>query len=134
MEGKSYLKCRQEDSVLELSLADDSTRNAVSEGLCKELLDRLEQAVADRKTKVVILSAQGEYFCSGGDFKAFINSDENIADQVSRTIRDFFNPVVRSIRELPMPVIAAVLMRTQDRPVFLKSLISSVAGRTHRNA
>jgi enoyl-CoA hydratase/carnithine racemase len=65
--------------VAVVTLDDPTTRNALSDALLDELLDRLEQARADPAVRVVVLaSADEKVFSSGGNLKAFADDTPTI--------------------------------------------------------
>ena len=60
------------NGVARIVLDDPATRNALSDVLLDQLIERLEQARADDTVRVVVLaSADERVFSSGGDLKAF---------------------------------------------------------------
>ena len=61
-----------ERGVARVVLDDPRTRNALSDALLDQLLERLEQARDDDAVRVVVLASTGSrVFSSGGDLKAF---------------------------------------------------------------
>lgn len=80
-------------------------RPQVMNALNREMRQRITAALADpTETKVVVITGQGRAFCSGQDLfsEAFSPGD------VSRVLREEYEPMLRAIVDCPVPVIAAV--------------------------
>lgn len=66
--------------VATLTLDDPRTRNALTDGMLDQLIARLEEARDDDAVRVVVLtSADGKVFSSGGDLKSFADDTSVIA-------------------------------------------------------
>jgi 2-(1,2-epoxy-1,2-dihydrophenyl)acetyl-CoA isomerase len=64
--------------------------------------------LAEKNARVLVLTGAGRGFCAGQDL-----SDRAVAPgaqrvDLGRSIEEYYNPLVRTLHELPMPVIAAV--------------------------
>lgn len=82
--------------------------NSFNEAMHRALFAALEAAEDDRGCGAVVLTGAGRGFCAGQDL-----SDRNVAagdapPDLSVTIDTLYNPLVRKLRALPFPVIAAV--------------------------
>ena len=55
------------DAVATVTLDSQHNRNALSQQLVTELVERLERADADGDVKVVLIRQEGKVFCSGAD-------------------------------------------------------------------
>jgi enoyl-CoA hydratase/carnithine racemase len=55
------------DSVATITLDSQHNRNALSQQLVTELVERLERAEGDDEAKVVLVRQEGKVFCSGAD-------------------------------------------------------------------
>jgi enoyl-CoA hydratase len=87
---------RDERGAVRLVTIDrQERRNAVDH----EALDELHQAItAESDARVVVLTGAGEHFCAGADL-------EGVEDT---TFRDRLAVVLRDLRSLPLPTIAAI--------------------------
>ncbi|MFF0148424.1 short chain enoyl-CoA hydratase /enoyl-CoA hydratase [Amycolatopsis sulphurea] len=90
------------DAVLTITLDRPRSMNALTESCRRELLTALHGA-ADPAVRAVVLTGAGRAFCVGQDLSA---TDELVRADV--TVRDTYNPLVRALKELDKPVIAAV--------------------------
>jgi 2-(1,2-epoxy-1,2-dihydrophenyl)acetyl-CoA isomerase len=80
--------------------------NACTESMLTELKAALAEAEADLSCRALLLTGAGRAFCSGQD----------LADRLARPTEKvvggaqeyFYNPLIRKLRSLPFPVVAAV--------------------------
>jgi 2-(1,2-epoxy-1,2-dihydrophenyl)acetyl-CoA isomerase len=88
--------------VAVLTLNRPDRLNALTSDLGEELDAALGRLAADPEVRAIVLTGAGRAFCSGADLKgASKNGGEAL-------LRDVFNPLVRTIAELDVPVVAAV--------------------------
>ena len=88
--------------VLTLTLNRPARRNALDEALITRLHRRLAAASDDAAVRAVVLTGAGGAFSSGADLK------EAATALTGDLIERGYNPVIRAIRRMPKPVIAAV--------------------------
>ncbi len=79
--------------------------NARMHGEVHEVLKRVRQ---DAEVRVLLLTGEGRGFCAGQDL-----ADRNVtpgaaAPDLGESIEKFYNPLIRALRDLPIPVICAV--------------------------
>ncbi|UYV39363.1 enoyl-CoA hydratase-related protein [Rhodobacteraceae bacterium D3-12] len=92
-----------EDNICVITLNRPDKMNALTEQMRAEIPDALHHAEKDG-ARVVVITGAGGAFCSGQDL-----GDANIGGlDLERGLRDEYNPLLKAISELPMPVIAAV--------------------------
>lgn len=96
---------RQSYRILTLNRPD--RLNAFNEDMHRALAAALADAEADQACRALMITGAGRAFCAGQD----------LADRVAKpgqtmvlgeTVERFYNPLVRKLRALPFPVIAAV--------------------------
>jgi 2-(1,2-epoxy-1,2-dihydrophenyl)acetyl-CoA isomerase len=97
-----------EDGVALLSLNRPDQLNSFNTQMHKEVREALKQVRQDPQVRVLLLTGEGRGFCAGQDL-----SDRNVAPgaqvpDLGESIEAFYNPLVRALRDLPMPVICAV--------------------------
>ena len=93
------------DGVAELRLHRPEVRNALSTGLLVELRDQLRSVHDDPAVRVVLVSGSGEVFCAGADVREF---GPNPPAEASLARIGLVVEVLRRLRELPQPTLAAV--------------------------
>ena len=97
-------------AVARITLNRPEKRNALNDVVIAGLKDGLTQASKDERVRVVVISGAGKDFCSGADLSALqkiagASVAENAED--ARLLLELF----LLIRQLPVPVIAAVTGR-----------------------
>lgn len=103
----NYLKITSSQNVITISLNRPEKRNAFHPGMIKELTAGFKKVAKDKAARAVILTGEGQSFCSGGDLEwmksmAKYSAKENLKDAV-----DLFD-MYWSIRSCPVPVIGKV--------------------------
>lgn len=105
MAESAYQTIRSEhaDGVTTITLDRPDSLNALNATMRRELLAAVKAAGRDEAVRAVVLTGAGRGFCSGADLRG--GSAER---EFRRVVTDEYNPLIRAIRELPKPVIAAV--------------------------
>lgn len=81
--------------------------NSFNEEMHAALMFALVDAEADGNCRALVLTGAGRGFCAGQDLSNRIFSPGQVPD-LSSTLERLYNPLVRKIRSLQMPVICAV--------------------------
>lgn len=92
-------------AVATLTLDRPTALNALSLGLKVALRGALESIAADRSVRVVILTGAGRAFCAGQDLDE--RADPG-AQPLDVELRERYAPIIRAIRTMDQPVIAAI--------------------------
>lgn len=92
--------------IARLTLNRPDKLNSLTRSMLADLRSALATVAATKHVRVLVLTGAGRAFCAG----QFLGELEAFADppSVETQIRDFYNPVVRALRDMPMPVLAAV--------------------------
>jgi 2-(1,2-epoxy-1,2-dihydrophenyl)acetyl-CoA isomerase len=101
---------RVEDGAATIELNRPQVLNAWNTQLGADLLAALRAAAEDDDVRAVLLTGAGRAFSSGADLKDVSGGDvtaDGHAD-VYKTLTERYHPIMRAIREIPKPVIAAV--------------------------
>lgn len=96
------------EGVRTLTLNRPNAYNALTVELKERLLAALRDAAATAGVRAVVLTGAGKAFCAGQDLKEHVGLLQAGDEEPLRTVREHYNPIVRSIVEMPKPVIAAV--------------------------
>ena len=81
------------------------TSSTASTGRCRwRLIHALDECATDKSVRAVLLTGEGRAFCAGQDLAEAIAPGTKIEDILTTQ----YNPIIRRIRDLPKPVIAAV--------------------------
>src|SRR5271163_4429709 len=94
------------DGVCEISLVRPELLNRFDNQLQIELATSLEELSKDDGVRAIVLGSTGKAFSAGGDF-ALMRAAHDDADSRRETVEAGAR-IVRSFRELPQPIVAAV--------------------------
>lgn len=97
-----HLLVAREEGVLRLTLNRPDSLNSLTPALLDDLRRQVEQAGGDDDVRCVVLTGSGRAFSSGQAIKGVPPID------VEDVLRDHYNPLVRALRDLDKPVIAAI--------------------------
>jgi enoyl-CoA hydratase len=100
------LSVAHEDAVLRIAFTRPDRLNAVTAEVLDDLADLLVEAGDDTGVRVVVLSGEGRAFSSGADLQGAVSGRADDAPRVSTLLAA--NRVVRALRAMPQPTIAAV--------------------------
>jgi len=81
--------------------------NSFNEAMHAALMSALIEAEADDSCRAIVLTGAGRGFCAGQDLSDRVFSPGQVPD-LSSTLERLYNPLVRKLRALQMPVICAV--------------------------
>jgi 2-(1,2-epoxy-1,2-dihydrophenyl)acetyl-CoA isomerase len=81
--------------------------NALTEPMHLMLRDALAQAEADENCRALLLTGAGRGFCAGQDLNDRL-SQAGETPVLGGALQAYYNPLVRKLRSLPFPVVAAV--------------------------
>jgi enoyl-CoA hydratase/carnithine racemase len=107
--GDAVLVTEPANGVRLLTLNRPRVRNAMTAEMTLAWNSALDRVSADRDTRVVVVTGQGNSFCSGADLSWLDQGSEE--DVTIDRLRDRMLPFYRSWlrpRQLPFPVLAAV--------------------------
>jgi 2-(1,2-epoxy-1,2-dihydrophenyl)acetyl-CoA isomerase len=82
--------------------------NAFNIALHEALAAAIDEAAADETCRALLITGAGRAFCSGQDLHDRVMKPGHVAAKAGEALLKHYNPLLRKIRELPMPVVAAV--------------------------
>jgi 2-(1,2-epoxy-1,2-dihydrophenyl)acetyl-CoA isomerase len=81
--------------------------NAFNDAMHLALRTAIEEAEADENCRALLVTGAGKGFCAGQDLNdRLVKPGEKMPPSTS--LEQYYNPLVRKLRDLPFPVIAAV--------------------------
>lgn len=81
--------------------------NSFTEDMHRALKAALDEAEDDSKCRALLITGAGRGFCAGQDLNdRLAKPGETIV--LGGTLEEFYNPLIRKLRDLPFPVVAAV--------------------------
>ena len=94
----------REGDVTTLKLNRADRYNSFNQAMAFELQRTLDQCAKDG-TRCIVLTGEGKAFCAGQDLNEVIDPN---GPPMQRIVADHFNPIIKRLREIELPVIAAV--------------------------
>ncbi|WP_428248523.1 enoyl-CoA hydratase/isomerase family protein [Ferrovibrio sp.] len=95
------------DGIARLVMAGAARRNAVDLQWCREFSEAAIACAADDSIKLVVISAEGDFFSVGGDIDNFIANRTHLRPHVLEMASLFHLGIMR-LHQGPAPVISAV--------------------------
>ena len=103
-----HIRFAIEQGVASLTLNRPEQLNSFNAAMHQEVREALEQVRQNAEVRCLLITGAGRGFCAGQDL-----SDRNVAPgaaapDLGESIEKNYNPLIRSLRDLPLPVICAV--------------------------
>ncbi len=95
------------DAVATITLNRPDKLNSFTRSMHAELSTALSQIENDPSIRVLVLTGAGRGFCAGQDL-ADLSFEPGAMTDLGELIDKHFNPLIRRLQDLPMPVIASV--------------------------
>jgi len=96
------------DGIARLTLNRPDRLNSFNVEMHGEVRDALRRLVEDRAARVLVLTGAGRGFCAGQDLGDRAVAPGGQGVDLGESIDNYYKPLVLALRNLPMPVIAAV--------------------------
>ncbi len=93
------------DNLAILKLNRPKVYNSFNREMALALQEALRNCAEDNEIRAVLLTGEGRAFCAGQDLKEI--TDPN-GPPLTQILTEHYNPLVRQIRALPKPIVAAV--------------------------
>jgi 2-(1,2-epoxy-1,2-dihydrophenyl)acetyl-CoA isomerase len=99
----------QDEGVGRITLNRPETLNAWTAEFGRELKQVVTGEAADESVRAVLVTGAGRGFSSGADVKEMLEQgSRGERPDVGTMLRERYHPIIKGIRELPKPVVAAV--------------------------
>lgn len=95
------------DGWFEITLNRPDRLNSFNDEMHLKLKAALDEAVA-KGARAILLTGAGRGFCAGQDLGDRDPAKMGGAPDLSKTLQDFYNPLIRQIRNMNIPVVCAV--------------------------
>lgn len=82
--------------------------NSFNEAMHRELAAALAEAEADPACRALMLTGAGRGFCAGQDLSDRVMSDQSAPPDLGLTIEKLYNPLIRTLRKMRLPIVCAV--------------------------
>jgi 2-(1,2-epoxy-1,2-dihydrophenyl)acetyl-CoA isomerase len=97
-----------EAGVLTLTLNRPQRLNALDAALIEALSAGINRAGADPECRAVLITGAGRGFCAGADLANRAFAPGQARPDLGQALEKGLNPIIRSIRNVPKPVVCAV--------------------------
>jgi 2-(1,2-epoxy-1,2-dihydrophenyl)acetyl-CoA isomerase len=100
------IKSDLSEGIFTITLNRPEVYNAFNEQMTTDLQSAFKEAAKNEEVRVVIVTGEGKAFCSGQDLKDAPTGSgkRSLRDSLERR----YNPLIRAMRNLPKPIIAAI--------------------------
>lgn len=103
------IQYEENDGYAVLTLNRPERLNAFTGVMHAEIREALDKVAANKANRAMILTGAGRGFCAGQDLNDRVMGDDDAPPpDLGHTLETLYNPLVRRIRALEMPVISAV--------------------------
>lgn len=103
-----FLQVETKDGVTTLTLNRPETLNSFHRPMAGELQSALASAAGDPSVRAILLTGAGRAFCAGQDLGAVVGPEGFIETDLGAVVHDCYNPIIRALRAMPKPIVAAV--------------------------
>ena len=97
-----------ETGVARLTLNRPDRLNSFTVEMHEEIAAALDALDADKSVRTLLISGAGRGFCAGQDLADRAVSPAGEAPDLGESVEKRYNPLIRRLTSLPMPVVAAV--------------------------
>jgi len=111
MKTETRVEVTTDQQIAYVNLARPEKRNALDMAMFKEIVKTIKKLRKDRAIRAVIITGQGEDFCSGLDVKSVMKSPKNplrLLYKINPWRANLAQRVSTDWRKLPVPVIVAI--------------------------
>ena len=103
------IELEKKDSVAYLTLNRPERLNSFNVEMHLELQKALDDIATDGETRALFITGAGRGFCAGQDLNdRAVNSDTDARPDLGDSVERYYNPLIRRLTNLKMPVICAV--------------------------
>jgi 2-(1,2-epoxy-1,2-dihydrophenyl)acetyl-CoA isomerase len=96
------------NGVAKLTLNRPDKLNSFNVQMHQELQGALDDIAMDGETRCLLLTGAGRGFCAGQDLGDRAVSADQAAPDLGKSVEQFYNPLIRRITTLKMPVVCAL--------------------------
>lgn len=108
MSGPAPVLVERRGGLWLLTLNRPDKLNSFNEAQHRALKAAMDAASTDETCRAIILTGAGRGFCAGQDLGDRVRPEGGEAPDLGATLDTFYNPLIRTIRAMEKPIIAAV--------------------------
>jgi 2-(1,2-epoxy-1,2-dihydrophenyl)acetyl-CoA isomerase len=102
------IEFRIDDGFARLALNRPDKLNCFNETMHAEVRTALDRVEADETCRALLLTANGRGFCAGQDLSDRVRKAGEEAPDLGISLDTYYNPLIRRLRALELPVVCAV--------------------------
>ncbi|XP_025895511.1 enoyl-CoA delta isomerase 2, mitochondrial isoform X2 [Nothoprocta perdicaria] len=106
-DGYENIIVNTQNNITKITLNRPEMKNAISHEMYREIMKALEEAAKDDST-IVVITGNGDYYCSGNDLKNFTNIPADAMEKMAKEGEALFRDFVAHFIDFPKPLIAVV--------------------------
>lgn len=103
-----HILFKREKKIATITLNRPDKLNAFAGRMREEIAEAVEQAAADEKVRVIVITGEGRGFCAGADVQFLAELAKKKDTATFHVFLDCGRRVVTAIRNVPKPVIASI--------------------------
>jgi 2-(1,2-epoxy-1,2-dihydrophenyl)acetyl-CoA isomerase len=107
-DANEMIRVERRGGELRITLDRPESLNAWIKQFGAELLATLESAKDDESVRAITITGAGRAFSSGADLRQGFEMTEAGHPDVGTPLREYYHPIISTIRRMPKPVLAAV--------------------------
>ena len=93
------------DAVGKITLNRPEKYNSFVQEMAMSLQDTLKNCANDGSIRCILITGAGKAFCAGQDLKEATHPN---GPEIEKIVREHYNPIIKKIRQIEKPIIAAV--------------------------
>lgn len=103
-----FLSADVAQGVATITFQRPNVLNSFHRPMAGELQRALAAAAIDERVRALLITGTGRAFCAGQDLEEAVPPHAERLPDVGDIVRDSYNPIIRALREIEKPVVAAV--------------------------
>lgn len=101
-----FISTTLENNILTITLDRPDKLNSFIEPMAKEVQKQFHESKTNGDIRCILLTGKGKAFSAGQDLPEVVDKGENY--ELSKTVRNSYNPIIKAIRHIEKPVVCAV--------------------------
>ncbi|HZR04053.1 MAG TPA: 2-(1,2-epoxy-1,2-dihydrophenyl)acetyl-CoA isomerase PaaG [Burkholderiales bacterium] len=96
------------DAIATITLNRPDKLNSFTEEMHADLRDAVQRVRDDQSVRALLITGAGRGFCAGQDLNERVMSGEVRSVDVGSTLERNYNPLIKGLQALPIPIVCAV--------------------------
>jgi 2-(1,2-epoxy-1,2-dihydrophenyl)acetyl-CoA isomerase len=100
-----YIDYNKDNAIATIKLNRPDKFNSFVREMALDMQAALYDASDDASIRCIVITGEGKAFCAGQDL---VEATDPYGPPLSRIVSEHYNPIIKAIRDIPKPIIAAV--------------------------